>query len=92
MALNQIKAVTHSDSALFDQFRTNRVEVGVAKPVASPFTEALALHAQDELDSHIEVRNENLTRLTACNLDGQYTRLVHLNLSMNKIAALEGSL
>jgi Leucine-rich repeat (LRR) protein len=44
----------------------------------------------DALDSYIEVKNEQMPTLKACALDSAFRKLTHLNLSMNKIAVVEG--
>ena len=44
----------------------------------------------DALDSHVEVKNEQMPTLRACALDSAFRKLTHLNLSMNKIAVVEG--
>ncbi len=44
----------------------------------------------DALDSNVEVKNEEMPTLQACALDSAFRKLTHLNLSMNKIAVIEG--
>lgn len=44
----------------------------------------------DEFDSLISVKNEHLPTLRACNLDF-CRKLVHLDLSMNKISIIDGA-
>ena len=43
----------------------------------------------DPEDSQMSVKNEHLPTLKACNLNF-FTRLIHLDLSMNKISIIDG--
>ena len=43
----------------------------------------------DEYDSQISIKNEHLPTLKACQLDFR-RKLVHLNLSMNRISIIDG--
>lgn len=45
----------------------------------------------DRLDSVIQIKNETMPTLRACTLD-YWNQLVHLDLSMNKIAVVDGVL
>lgn len=58
-------------------------------PQQSDLIDCMNMNA-DALDSHVEVKNEQIPTLKACALDSCFRRLTHLNLSMNKIAVVEG--
>lgn len=56
-------------------------------------TQALELNATNgDLSRRIDVKNENLNQIDVSNAFSRYHRhLVHLDLSMNKIASVQGS-
>lgn len=57
----------------------------------SPLAMALDLHApRQEKSERVEIKNENWPKLEVDPL-GPYKRLIHLNLSMNKIGAIAGA-
>ena len=48
------------------------------------------MHNDTEKESHMSIKNEHIPTLKACSLDF-YNKLIHLDLSMNKISLIDGS-
>jgi len=83
----KVKTLQPQSADFLDPFVLKKVP-NIHKPASSPFLEALEMYSE-EADSHISVKNENLPTLKACRLDF-LKNLVYLNLSMNKIAIIDG--
>lgn len=80
----------------FDEFKvirdaSQRRTPPSGDPSDCPFGQALELNATEgEMSRHVEVKNEMLGEVDVAKPLAHYALLVHLDISMNKIAGLHG--
>lgn len=78
----------------FDEFRLVKSQTSKknsSEPSECAFGQALELNAAEgEMSRHVEVKNEQLGQVDVVRPLAPYSMIVHLDISMNKIAAIKG--